>query len=82
MKTPNHRHILHGVLRLLGLWAGLTGGYQTMGSTCPCCGRPGCPVGLGIAALFGLVGSALILKGKTILTGIGLRLNRKRNRGI
>jgi len=52
---------------LLGLWAGLSGGYLTMGSTCPCCSRPGCPVGLGIAALFGALGSALVNFGRNWL---------------
>ncbi|MEN9979414.1 MAG: hypothetical protein ABIK38_03600 [candidate division WOR-3 bacterium] len=64
MKENKHRHFLPGILRLLGFWAGITGGYATFGSTCPCCGRPGCPVGLGIAALFGALGSVLILKAK------------------
>jgi len=67
MKEHKHHHILPGVLRFLGLWAGITGGYMTMGSTCPCCGRPGCPVGFGIAALFGALGSFLITKGKNLL---------------
>ncbi|MEO0026428.1 MAG: hypothetical protein ABIK54_06685 [candidate division WOR-3 bacterium] len=62
MKTP--RHLLPQVLRLFGLWAGITGGYVTIGSTCPCCGKPGCSVGLSIAAIFGALGSVLILKAK------------------
>jgi hypothetical protein len=74
MKKTSHRHILPGVLRFFGLWAGFTGSYQALGSTCPCCSRPGCPVGLGIAALFGALGSFFVLKGKAILSR--LRLNR------
>ncbi|MEO0010404.1 MAG: hypothetical protein ABIK51_07825 [candidate division WOR-3 bacterium] len=65
MKTP--RHLLPQVLRLFGLWAGITGGYATFGSTCPCCGSRGCPVGLGIAAVFGALGSFFLLKGRTRL---------------
>ncbi|MEO0080061.1 MAG: hypothetical protein ABIK44_05240 [candidate division WOR-3 bacterium] len=64
MKAPKHRHILPGVLRFFGLWAGISGGYATIGSTCPCCGRPACPVGLGIAALFGALGSFIINYGR------------------
>jgi len=46
MKEHKHRPILPGVLRFLGLWAGISGGYLTMGSTCPCCGRPGLNAGI------------------------------------
>jgi hypothetical protein len=67
MKEHKHHPILPGVLRFLGLWAGISGGYLTMGSTCPCCGRPACPVGFGIAALFGALGSFLITNGKNLL---------------
>ncbi len=61
-----HRHFLPQILRFFGLWAGITGGYATVGSTCPCCGRPGCPVNFGIATIFGAIGASLVL-GRRIL---------------
>ncbi|MCK9432443.1 MAG: hypothetical protein M0R00_05760 [Candidatus Omnitrophica bacterium] len=39
-------------------WLSITTVYSAS-STCPCCGKPGCPVGLGIAALIGAVFASL-----------------------
>jgi hypothetical protein len=44
-------------LRFLGLWFGFSGLYA-MFAVCPFCGRPGCPVGAGVA---GVVGAAFTL---------------------
>ncbi|NPV14274.1 hypothetical protein HPY86_05015 [candidate division WOR-3 bacterium] len=56
-----------GIFRFFGLWVGIGGTYALLANTCPCCGRASCPVGLGIAAFFGALGSFLILKGKTFI---------------
>jgi len=77
VKEHKHLHILPGVLRFIGLWAGLSGGYLTMGSTCPCCGRPGCPVGLSLAVLLGAFGSALINFGRNIISLFRCWINAK-----
>jgi hypothetical protein len=37
---------------LLRWWFIITSG-SILSSTCPCCGRSGCPVGIGTAAIFG-----------------------------
>ena len=67
--------VLAGLLRFFGLWAGISGAYAVMGGgTCPCCGNPGCPVGVGIAGIFGAFGSLLITQGRHLLTGIRRRL--------
>lgn len=60
--------ILAGLLRFFGLWAGISGAYAVMGGgACPCCGNPGCPVGLGAAAILGALGSFIIVKGRGLL---------------
>jgi len=73
--TPRDRSaaVLAGILRFLGLWAGVSGAYLAVGGTCPCCGRPGCPVGIGSAAILGALGSLTVLKGRALLA----RLRRK-----
>ena len=35
------------------VWFLGSGGYLMSSSTCPCCGKPGCPLMFGIAALVG-----------------------------
>ncbi len=57
---------LVAVLRFLGLWTGISGIYARAGATCPFCGQPGCPVGLGAAASVGLLGSFFVLKGRKL----------------
>lgn len=37
---------------LLRWWFVITSG-TILSSTCPCCGKPGCPLGIGSAAVFG-----------------------------
>ncbi len=60
------------LLRFFGLWAGISGAYVTFGGrTCPCCGNPGCPVGIGVAGIFGALGSLLILNGRHLLRRLG-----------
>jgi len=59
--------LLVSILRFLGLWAGISGAYLTAGGTCPCCGQPGCPVGIGAAAILGALGSFLVLKGRRLI---------------
>ncbi|MGQ9708289.1 MAG: hypothetical protein ACUVUR_05380 [bacterium] len=63
-----------GLFRFFGLWIGFSGIYTMLSNTCPCCGRPGCPVGLGVAGIFGALGSFLILKGRTLLKRLFWRL--------
>ncbi len=59
--------VLVGLLRFFGLWAGVSGTYAVMGGACPCCGQPGCPVGIGAAAILGALGSLMVLKGRALL---------------
>jgi hypothetical protein len=62
--------LLAGLLRFFGLWAGISGAYAMMGGTCPCCGNPGCPVGLGVAAILGALGSLIINYGRRWFTAV------------
>jgi hypothetical protein len=66
--------LLAGWLRFFGLWAGISGTYALMCGTCPFCGRPGCPVGLGVAGIFGASGSLLLTQGRHVLAVIRRRL--------
>ncbi len=69
--------ILAGLLRFFGLWAGISGAYAVMGGgACPCCGNPGCPVGLGAAAILGAIGSILINYGRRGLAAIRSRIRK------
>ncbi|MFA5090817.1 MAG: hypothetical protein WC510_07345 [Candidatus Omnitrophota bacterium] len=52
-------------------WLMITAIYS-MFSTCPCCGKQGCPAGLGIAAVIGLIFTSIA----AFLAAIGRRLNR------
>jgi hypothetical protein len=70
---------LAALLRFFGLWAGISGAYAVMGGTCPCCGRVGCPVGIGAAAVLGGLGSLFVFKGRALLTRLWLSLRRGRN---
>jgi len=45
-----------GWLRFLGSWMGI-GALWSGTTVCPCCGQPVCPVGIGFAALVGLLGA-------------------------
>ena len=69
--------LLAGLLRFFGLWAGISGAYAAMGGgTCPCCGNPGCPVGIGIAGIVGAVGSLIINHGRRGFAVIRSRIRR------
>ena len=68
--------VLAGLLRFLGLWVGISGTYAMAGATCPCCGKPGCPVGWGGAAILGALGSLIVLKGRALLTRLRRSLGR------
>jgi hypothetical protein len=77
MVVPRGRaaRLLAGLLRFVGLWAGISGAYAVMGGgTCPCCGNPGCPVG--IAGIYGAVGSLIIDYGRRWLAAIRNRIGR------
>lgn len=39
-------------IRLIAKWLGFTGLYAAF-AVCPCCGQPGCPVGIGSAGIIG-----------------------------
>ena len=45
--------------RFTGWWLGFTG-FFAMGSTCPCCGQPGCVMGLGAASTLGAAAALLL----------------------
>jgi len=62
--------LLAGLLRFFVLRAGISGAYALMCGTCPFCGRPGCPVGLGVAGIFGAFGSLVLTQGRHLLTVI------------
>ena len=69
--------LLAGLLRFFGLWAGISGAYAVMGGgACPCCGNPGCPVGIGIAGIFGALGSLIINYGRRGFAAIRSRIKR------
>jgi hypothetical protein len=70
--------LLAGGLRFFGLWAGISGAYTVMGGgTCPCCGNPGCPVGLGVAGIFGALGSLIINYGRRWFAAIRNHAKRR-----
>lgn len=62
--------------RILILGAAISGAFAVFGGNCPCCGKPGCPVGLGI---FGLLGSLLVMNGQRLLIIIRNLGSRKKN---
>jgi len=68
--------LLAGLLRFFGLWAAISGAYAMMGGTCPFCGNPSCPVGLGVAGIFGALGSLIITQGRHLSTVIRRRLTK------
>ncbi len=69
--------VLANLLRFLGLWAGISAAYAAMGGgTCPCCGNPGCPVGIGVAGIFGALGSLIINYGHRGFTAVRNRIGR------
>jgi len=77
MSTAIHHHapiiprgqaarMLAGLLRFFGAWAAITGAYAMFGGTCPFCGNPSCPVGIGVAGIFGALGSIILTQGRHI----------------
>ena len=66
--------MLAGLLRFSGLWVGISGTYAVMCGTCPFCGRPGCPVGIGVAGMFGALGSLILTQGRHLYAAIRRRL--------
>jgi hypothetical protein len=66
--------MLAGLLRFSGLWVGISGTYAVMCGTCPFCGRPGCPVGIGVAGMFGALGSVILTQGRNLYVAIRGRL--------
>lgn len=57
--------VFASLLRFFGLWAGISAAYAAMGDrACPCCGNPGCPVGIGTAGIFGALGSVIVNYGR------------------
>ena len=68
--------LLAGLLRFFGLWAAISGAYAVMGGTCPFCGSPACPVGLGVAGIFGALGSLILTQGRHLLAVIRDRLTK------
>ena len=76
MVEPSGRpaRLLVGLLRFFGLWVGMSGTHAVMCGTCPFCGRPGCPVGIGVAGIFGALGSLILTQGRHLLTAISRRI--------
>ena len=66
--------MLAGLLRFSGLWVGISGTCAVMCGTCPFCGRPGCPVGIGVAVMFGALGSVILTQGRNLYVAIRGRL--------
>ncbi|MEO0086131.1 MAG: hypothetical protein ABIK37_05815 [candidate division WOR-3 bacterium] len=72
--------VLANLLRFIGLWAGISAAYAAMGGgACPCCGNPGCPVGIGVAGIVGALGSLIINYGRRWFATIRTRLGRRPN---
>ena len=71
--------MLAGLLRFFGLWAGISGTYAVMCGACPFCGRPGCPAGIGVAGVFGVLGSLILTQGRHLFATIGGRLMNGRH---
>ena len=46
--------------RFAGWWGGVASLYAATGGACPCCGRPGCPVGPMSAGALGLLCAAVM----------------------
>lgn len=51
--------------QLGGWWLGFTS-FFAMGSTCPCCGQAGCPMGIGAAGTLGAVAALAFSKLKSL----------------
>jgi len=61
--------------RLLGWWAGASGMFAMLNSTCPFCGKPGCVAGAGASGLLG----ALVALGAADWKKLRQALRRKRD---
>lgn len=48
------------IFQFFGLWGGAAAMYAGTGAACPCCGQPGCPVGIAGAGVVGLVVAGII----------------------
>ncbi len=69
---------LAGLFRYFGLWAAISAAYAAIGGgVCPCCGNPGCPVGIGVAGIFGALGSLIINYGRRWLAAVSVHLRRQ-----
>jgi hypothetical protein len=78
MQLQAHEHLIPGVtekpwrtflgkiIRLLGLWLSFFGLFS-ISTTCPICGQPGCPVGVGSAGLLSGAMAVFLHSGKAFL---------------
>jgi predicted CoA-binding protein len=58
------------VIRFLGWWLGLSSVYAMSSAVCPVCGKPGCPVGAGLAGIVGGVFTLLMQNWKHTIKNI------------
>jgi len=60
----HHDHHIPGwkkrILQFFGLWGGAAAMYAGTSAACPCCGQPGCPVGIAGAGFVGLVVAGIV----------------------
>jgi len=60
--------VLAGLLRFSRHWAAISAAYVMFGSACSSYGHPDFPVNIGIVGILGVLGSFLILKGRSFLS--------------
>lgn len=69
--------VIANLFRFFGLWGSISAAYAAMGGgACPCCGNPGCPVGIGVAGIVGALGSLIINYGRRGFTAVRNRIGR------
>ena len=71
-ETKRSRRWNQVVFQMVSLWGAFTG-LLAIAAPCPCCGRVGCPVGLGMSAIAGGV-LALIVHGRDFITRVARRI--------
>ncbi|MGQ9465679.1 MAG: hypothetical protein ACUVQ4_08245 [bacterium] len=76
-KQGNKRPLFgHKLLRIFLWWFGFSSFYAMTSGVCPCCGRPGCPVGAGLAGIMGGVVTLFMQNWKHFVKHIRMKLSR------
>jgi hypothetical protein len=58
------------VARSFSWWLGISSLFAMSSGVCPCCGKPGCPVGAGLACIVGAVATLLMQNWKHMIKHI------------